>query len=472
MVTPIPNSLAEMKKLIDQHRTEWLQDYYTFLSFPSISSEPQFKESMQACADWIMNYLKALRFSVELWPTNEHPVIFASNLEAGPDKPTLLIYNHYDVQPVDPLNEWLSDPFNPTLREGEVYARGAQDNKGQCFYVLQALKFYIDQHGKLPLNVKLCIEGEEEMGSAGLSRLLAAKKVPLQSDYVAIVDLGLRDAQIPAVTLGIRGILTMEVEVQGSHTDLHSGSHGGIVINPIHALVSMLASLRDAKGKITVPGFYDNVEEMSLEERSLVSFHLDLADYQNVTGAYPGGGEKDRTALERAWVRPTLEINGIHGGYTGKGFKTVIPAKAFAKLSCRLVPNQNPETIAKLIENHLKEVAPQGIQVRVNIHQGQGKAVRVSSQAQVVKSFSTAFQEVFGVPCEFIFEGASIPIVPELAAACSGEVILLGLGLTTDQIHAPNEHFGVDRLEKGMLIIARAIELLAEHPPKAPLSNN
>ncbi|WP_042281202.1 dipeptidase [Candidatus Protochlamydia sp. R18] len=461
----LPSCLAEIKYLIEQNREEWLKEYYTFLSFPSISSETHFQVSLLNCANWVVDYLKTLGFEVELWPTEQDgpPVIYATHLKAGADKPTLLIYNHYDVQPADPLNEWKTDPFQPSLRDGNVYARGAQDNKGQCFYVLQALKFYLKQYSRLPINIKLCIEGEEEIGSAGLSRLLPTKAEALKADYLAIVDLGLRNSQIPAVTLGIRGILTMDVEVQGSDNDLHSGSHGGIAINPIHALVAMLASLRDASGKITVNGFYDDVEEMSLEERSSVSFYFDLADYQKLTGAYPGGGEKDKTALERAWARPTLEINGINGGYTGKGFKTVIPAKASAKISCRLVSQQDPKKIGRLIEHHLNEAAPQGIQVRITIHQGQGRAIRVSPKSQLVASFSEAFQEVFGVPCEFIFEGASIPIVPELGMACGGEVILIGLGLTTDLIHAPNEHFGLDRLEKGILITARAIELLAQH---------
>jgi acetylornithine deacetylase/succinyl-diaminopimelate desuccinylase-like protein len=469
MSLSLPPAVAQMKALIENHRDEWLEDYFKFLRFATVSSEPQYKDAMKACIDWLSNYLKEMRFQVELWPTAGHPVLFASLMEAGPDKPTLLLYNHYDVQPIDPLNEWLSDPFEPTLRNGEIYARGAQDNKGQCFYVLQALRLYQLQHGRLPINVKLCIEGEEEIGSAGLSGLLEQKKEQLKADYLAIVDLGLRDAQVPAITLGTRGILTMDVEVQGSHTDLHSGSHGGIAINPLHALVDMLAKLRDETGKILVPGFYDAVLEMSPEERSTVSFHFDLMDYQKMTGAHAGGGEKDRTVLERAWLRPTLEINGLQGGYSGKGFKTVIPAKAYAKLSCRLVPNQDPQVIAEKVEAYLKEKAPLGIQVHVDIHPGQGKAVRVSPHARVVRAFSAAFEDVFGVPCEFIFEGASIPIVPELTRACGGETILIGLGLTTDQIHAPNEHFGLDRLEKGMLIISRALELLGESKPQPPL---
>ena len=462
MTTKSQLSLPAMKKWIEANQPQWLEEFMTFLSFPSISSEPQFQESVLECADWLVHYLKDLGFEVELWPTQGHPVIFASNMQAGPDKPTLLIYHHYDVQPADPLEEWQSPPFQPRLHEGQVYARGAQDNKGQCFYTLQALKLLQEQRGSLPINIKLCIEGEEEIGSAGLASILKQKKEQLKSDYLAIGDLGLRQAHIPALTLGIRGILTLDVEVQGSQTDLHSGSHGGIVPNPIHALVKLLASLRDDKGRITIPEFYRNVKEMTAEERSKVSFDFDADEYYQQTGAHPTGGETDYSVLERVWTRPSLEINGIWGGYTGKGFKTVIPAKAFAKISCRLVPDQQPAEIGHLIAAYLKEKAPAGVQVTIHVHPGQGKAVRISPNAEVVKAFAKAFEEVFVKPCEFIFEGASIPIVPELAAACEGETILLGLGLTTDRIHAPNEHFGVDRLEKGMLVMARAIELLAQ----------
>jgi acetylornithine deacetylase/succinyl-diaminopimelate desuccinylase-like protein len=465
MDTSQETNLPIIKSLIEKNRDQILEDYYTFLSFSSISSESEFKQQVLDCADWLKDYLEEMGFKVELWPTSNHPIIYASYLEAGPSKPTLLIYNHYDVQPVDPLSEWSSPPFKPTLREGEVYARGAQDNKGQCFYVLQALKLMLKQNGSLPINVKLCIEGEEEMGSAGLSQILKKRPKELQTDFLAIVDLGLRDAQVPAVTLGIRGLVTMDVEVKGANIDLHSGSHGGIVPNPIHILVEMLSNLRNDKGKITIPGFYDQVLDMPLEERSKVSFNFDLTDYQKTTGAYPVGGEKEFSALERAWIRPTLEINGIYGGYTGSGFKTVIPAKAWAKISCRLVPNQDPHQIGELVANYLRANAPQGVQITINTHPGIGKAVRANASAKIVTAFSKAFEEVFGVPCEFIFEGASIPIVTELAEVCGGEVILIGLGLPGDQIHAPNEHFGLDRIEKGILIIARGLELLAAYKP-------
>ncbi len=462
MNTPSKSNLPAIQSLIKENQARLIEDYFNFLRFPSISSEPEFKQDLLNCAHWLSDYLKIMGFEVKLWPTNGHPVIFASYLKAGPDQPTLLIYNHYDVQPVDPVEEWFSLPFTPTQIDGEIYARGAQDNKGQCFYVLQALKFLLECQGSLPINIKLCIEGEEEMGSHGLSQILKEKSHELRADYLAIVDLGLRNPQMPAVTLGIRGLVTLDVEVKGAHIDLHSGSHGGIIPNPIHALVELLAGLRNEKGYITVPGFYDHVINMPVEERSQISFQFDLADYQRETGAYPIGGEKDYSALERAWIRPTLEINGISGGYTGKGFKTVIPAKACAKISCRLVPNQDPYQIGELIANYLRKNVPQGVQIFATIRPGVGKAVRVSSDSKVVRAFSSAFEEIFKMPCEFIFEGASIPIVTELVEACKGEVVLVGLGLSSDQIHAPNEHFGLDRIEKGILVIARALELLTK----------
>lgn len=454
--------LNTMKAWIDSNRPRWLKEYQTFLSFPSISADPEFKDSLMKCAHWVVEELKAMGFVVELWATTGHPVIFASYQKAGPEQPTLLIYNHYDVQPVDPLDEWTTPPFEPSLRDGEIYARGAQDNKGQCFYVLQSLRLLIESTGTLPINIKLCIEGEEEMGSAGLSRLLPEKKEDLKADYVAIVDLGLSDPNTPSVTLGIRGFVGFDVEVEGSKTDLHSGCHGGIALNPLHALVQLLGGLRDANGKITIPGFYDQVAEVSKEERASVSFDFDSDVYQQQIGASPEGGETDYSPLERCWIRPTLEINGIHGGYGGKGFKTVIPAKAQAKISCRLVPNQHPGQIGQLVSDYLLNHAPKGVKVNVEVHKGQGHAVRVSPTSRVVKCFAKAFSEVFGSPCKYIFEGGSIPVAAELAETCGGEMILLGLGLTTDQIHAPNEHFGVDRIEKGILIMARAMELLAE----------
>jgi acetylornithine deacetylase/succinyl-diaminopimelate desuccinylase-like protein len=455
------HSLEALAKDYQQNRETILKEFFTFLRFQSVSSEPQFKGELLACADWVKKYLLELGFTVETWPTKGHPVIFASYLKAGPNKPTLLIYNHYDVQPVDPLEAWETPPFEPTVRNGEIFARGAQDNKGQCFYVLQALKALIKRDGTLPLNIKLCIEGEEEMGSVGLSSILKEKAAQLKADYLAVVDMGIPAPETPAVTIGVRGLVTLEVSVEGSNTDMHSGSHGGVVFNPIHALVEMLSKLRDAKGRVTIPGFYDQVKEVSAAEKASLSLQFSAEEYRQEFGAEASGGEQGYSPNERAWLRPTVEVNGITGGYAGPGFKTVIPAKASAKLSCRLVPDQQPEKIGQLVAQFLRDNAPAGVKVEVQALPGCGIAARSEPTSKVVQAFADAYTEVFKKPCQRILGGGSIPVVAELTKVSQSEMVLLGMGLASDKIHAPNEHFGIDRLERGYLVVARAIEILA-----------
>lgn len=436
------------------------KDYFEFLSIPSISTEPQHKQDVLRCAAWVKDHLDTLGFKTESWETPNHPVIFASWDKAGPNQPTLLIYNHYDVQPVDPLHEWHSPPFQPTIRDGEVYARGAQDNKGQCFYVLQALKILFEKEGKLPINVKLIIEGEEECGSVGLHTILKRHQKALAADFLAVVDVGLMNIQVPAMTLGIRGLITMDVVAQGSNTDMHSGSVGGVVFNPIHALVQLFDSVRDGSGKITIPGFYDDIEPLSHDEEKELALDFDDHAFFNDFGAHATGGEQNFSPLERAWLRPTFEINGINGGYTGEGVKTVIPAKATAKVSCRLVPNQDPQKVGKLVADYLQSHAPAGINITVNLHSG-GPAVRVKSSSKLVQQVAKAYSDVFGKHCQYLQMGGSIPIVTDLAEVSGAEVVLIGLGLPGDKVHAPNEHFSLKRIEMGVQIIALALQNLA-----------
>ncbi len=457
----LETNLEKLKSIYHKNAPQALHEFLKFLSIQSISTEAEYKPEVERCAQWLKTYIEDMGLSCEIWPTSGHPALFAEWKHADPTKPTLLIYNHYDVQPVAPLEEWVSPPFEPTIRDGNVYARGAQDNKGQCFYVLQALKLLFEKDGTLPMNIKLCIEGEEECGSRGLSEILSARKAQLKANYLAIVDLGIKGPSQPSLTLGIRGIVAMDVEVVGSHTDLHSGQHGGIAYNPIHAIIETLAKLRDANGKVTVPGFYDAVVELSPQERQQLALDFDASEYERLHGIIPVGGEKNLSPLERNWLRPTIEINGIYGGYSGTGFKTVIPAKAGAKVSCRLVSNQDPVTIGKQVATFIEANAPEGVQLKVKVHSGGGKAVNTQASSTISKAFANAFEEVFQKSCEFISAGGSIPIVTELATACEGQTVLVGLGLDTDQIHAPNEHFSIDRLEKGALILARAIEMLA-----------
>ncbi len=451
---------TDLKEMYKQSEKEFHKSFYTFLRFKSISSESAYKKECLDCVRWLQDYIQKIGFKTELWPTTGHPVLYAHHLEAGPTKPTLLIYNHYDVQPDDPVDLWESPPFEPTVRNGEIYARGAQDNKGQCFYTLHALKMLLARDKKLPVNVKLCIEGEEECGSVSLPDLLKQKEKELKADYLAIVDMGIPKRDTPAVTLGVRGIVTMDVEVVGPNTDLHSGSHGGVVMNPIHVLIELLHKLHDVNGKVAIPGFYDSIVEMTPEDKKQISFEFDPHHYEKVFGVPPKGGEAGYSPMERAWLRPTIEINGITGGYSGSGFKTVIPSKASAKVSCRLIPKMDPQKIGALVTQFLRDQAPEGVRVHVKIHPGGGRAARANPNSSIVKAFAEAYQEIFKKPCQRIFSGGSIPIATNLAEAAKAEMVLMGLGLEDDKIHAPNEHFGIDRLEKGFLIIARTLEIL------------
>lgn len=438
-----------------------LPDFFEFLSIPSISSEPSYKDSVRKCAHFVEERIKKLGFSTEFWETEGHPIIFATSPHI-PGKPTLLIYNHYDVQPVDPLELWETPPFEPVIRDGQVYARGAQDNKGQCFYVMEALRHLKERDGAFPLNIKLCIEGEEECGSESLHKIVASKKKELKADVLAIVDLGIPSLSTPAVTLGTRGMITLDIEIINASKDLHSGSHGGLAFNPIHALLKILSEARSEKGQITIPGFYDNIEDFSPEDRAKMHFDFDDKQYFKDFGTHATGGELDYSPIERNWLRPTLEINGIVGGYTGDGFKTVIPSKASAKISCRLVPGQSPERIGNLLKDYFESKTIPGTTVHIHLHGEGGEAVRANPQSKGVKAFAEAYASIFQKPCQFIFEGASIPIIPKLQTASGAEPVLLGLALTTDCIHAPNEHFGLDRLELGAKIIIKAIENLAK----------
>ncbi|MCB1112038.1 MAG: dipeptidase [Chlamydiia bacterium] len=450
-------NLQQLEDYYEEHQQEIVDGYLRFLKFASISSEEPHKEELLACADWICDLLRDNGFTVELWPTHGHPTIFAERNDAGPNAPTVLIYNHYDVQPVDPLELWDSPPFEPRIDNGTVYARGAQDNKGQCWYVLQALKALIAMDGKLPVNVKLCIEGEEEIGSSGLREILSSKADRLNADYLVIADVGIAGPDTPSLTLGCRGIITMDVTFKGSKVDLHSGTHGGLAYNPLHALVEVLSQLRDKEGRITVPGFYDEVRGLTDDQRERISFDFDTENYFSSFEAKPVGGESMYTPLERATIRPTIEINGISGGYSGSGFKTVIPAVASAKISCRLVADQDPKVIGQRVADRTEELAPHGIDVTVNLHSGGGAAVQADPNSKIVEAYSAAYSTVFGKPCKYFFEGGSIPIVTDLARACDAEIVLMGLGLSDDHIHAPNEHFGLDRLKKGFLVTAMAL---------------
>ncbi|MDB2614029.1 dipeptidase [Chlamydiales bacterium] len=451
--------LNQAENFFDQNREKWLEEFFSFLKFETISAHKKSQNAMHSCVDWLKEEMEKGGLTVSEWDTISHPVLFGQNLEAGLDRPTLLIYNHYDVQPVDPLNLWESPPFEPTIRNGEIYARGASDDKGQCFYVLKALQAYRELFGTFPINIKLIIEGDEETGSEGLEGVLGKYKEDLKADAIAIVDLGITNIDQPSVTLGVRGIITMDLEVSGPQKDLHSGVEGGVIHNPIHALCDMLASIRDKEGRVQIPDFYSGVKPLSQEEAADLMLEFDHEAYEKIHGTGPHGGEKAFSPRERAWIRPTLEINGIFGGYQEDGFKTVIPAKAGAKISCRLVPGQDPEVISNRVQSYFENNAPEGIKVKVTPHPGRGHACKAEISSPIIQAASSAFTEVFKKKCRFILEGGSIPVVTELSKVTGGDVAFIGVGLPTDQIHAPNEHFGIERLKKGFCIITRMIDL-------------
>ncbi|MCE5294878.1 MAG: dipeptidase [Chlamydiales bacterium] len=448
------------KKYFKEHEKKLESDFFEFLRYPSISADTVFRPELKACAEWVQNYIKEAGFEVSVWNEDDAPVIFAQNCNAGPDAPTILIYNHYDVQPVDPIDLWESQPFTPTRKGNSIVARGAQDNKGQCFYVLSALRALYKLNGKFPVNIKCIIEGEEESGSKSLPQVIVDHKKELKADYLLVVDVGMQNATSPAITLGTRGMACFTVEVKSSHSDLHSGVHGGMVYNPLHALVEILGALRDKNGRIAIPGFYDAVKVPGADELKYISLDFNTQDFEQEFGCLPTGGEKGFSPLERSWLRPTLEINGIAGGYGGPGSKTVIPAKAIAKLSCRLVPDQEPHFIAEHIKSYIESLAAPGYTVTCHIHEGMGKPVRTSPHSAIVKALTEASEKVYNKKAAYIYEGASIPIISELASACGAEVAFFGLGLASDKIHAPNENFGWDRIENGFLIMCDALTSL------------
>ena len=449
-----------LKTWFNRHYDEILRDFVTFLEFPSISTDPAHFQDARRCAEWLKHYLTQIGLEATLWETPGMPVVYASYDKAGPECPTLLIYHHYDVQPVDPLQLWKNDPFKPAIIDNEIFARGSVDNKGQCFYTLTALKAFFQLIEKVRCNIKVFIEGEEESASQGTSAILEKRKNELKADHLLVVDFDIPAVDRPAVTIGMRGIVTMDVECSNAFVDLHSGMHGGIALNPNRALATLLARLWDETGHVAVPHFYDEVRPLPKKHREAIDMSFDKEQYQHDFGVGAFCEEEGHSLVEGNWLRPTLEINGMWGGYTGAGFKTVIPAKAYAKISCRLVPDQQPDVIAKRVAQFLQAEVASGIKIHTQIHQG-AVGYRSSLDAEIVSLATEAFAEVFQRPCRYQLCGGSVPIVELLARASGAAVALIGVGLTSDGIHAPNEHFGLDRFEKGFLCMGRILTRLS-----------
>jgi acetylornithine deacetylase/succinyl-diaminopimelate desuccinylase-like protein len=452
-------SLAELKKWYQQRAPEILSDYFSFLRIASISADPSRKLDCIRAANFLCQYMKKGGLNAETIETKGLPLVYAEDLSAGPSAPTLLIYGHYDVQPVDPLDLWESLPFEPTLREGQIYARGAVDDKGQIFYAILAAICWKSLGILWNINVKFCIEGEEESQSLGLRLALPHLKDKLKADYLLIVDFDELDKDKPAIALGARGLVGLEVTLTGSRVDLHSGICGGIAYNPNRALVELLSRLWDEEGRVQVPHFYDGVKDASLQELEAYTYLHDANYYKKTFGIHAFGGEKGRSLQERNCLRPTLEINGISGGYTGVGMKTVIPARASAKISCRLVSGQDPQKVGDAVAQFLKDRVVEGMEIHIERQSG-SYAFLGDPNSSLARAVAKASQEVTGVSCKNTLSGGSIPIIEEMRQACGAEVVGMGFGLPDDQIHAPNEHFDMHRFEQGFLTVGRTLGLL------------
>lgn len=392
------------------------------------------------------------------WETTGYPVVFATHQSKIEGAPTLLFYGHYDVQPPDPLDEWKSDPFKPEEREKKIYARGAIDNKGQGFYTILAIQAFIELFKNHNINIKLLIEGEEEIGSPGLEAIAKTKEKELQADHIFIVDLDMYDAQTPALTLGIRGITNLNVDIRNANTDLHSGSFGGVVLNPAKALSTVLSKIWNDEGKIVIPNFYDGIKNISKNKFSDLDWEKNLQVLTDIFDAKAFESEKGFSLLESNWVRPTIEINGMMSGYSGKGSKTIIPSRAMVKLSCRLVEGQDPLKVIKAIKAFLINNLPKGIEVEFETGHGT-PGFMTSFQSKTVQVTTDAYFKVFNQKCKKVLCGATIPIVPLLSKICGGELVMMGVALPTDGMHAPNESIEIDRFEKGFLSIAYILDV-------------
>ncbi|MCC6748259.1 MAG: dipeptidase [Deltaproteobacteria bacterium] len=445
-------TVKEVLHFLDQERSRHLDELCTFLSIPSVSTRSEHKGDVRRAAQWVADQLGAAGLGeVTINDTPGHPVVTARSPEKK-GAPTVLVYGHYDVQPAEPLELWQSPPFTPEVRGGKLFARGAADDKGQVFIHLKVLEAFRRTVGELPVNVKVLIEGEEEIGSPNLVPFVKKQAKALACDVIVVSDTHMVDIRVPSITTGLRGLASLEVTVQGAKGDLHSGSYGGSVANPIQVLAEILSACKHPKtGKVLIPGFYDQVRSLTKAERASLAKvpHSDDKHAKSV-GAPAVFGEKAYTTLERIGARPTFEVNGIWGGYTGEGVKTVLPSQAHAKISMRLVADQDPEAIVALAEAHLKSLAPPHATVTVKRHKNLGWPVRVSTDFPAMRVAADAVKTVFGKEPAFTLEGGSIPVVADFKQVLGRETILLGFGLPDDNLHAPNEKFDLRMLDKGM----------------------
>jgi acetylornithine deacetylase/succinyl-diaminopimelate desuccinylase-like protein len=444
---------------VEQNKTRLLDELKSFLRIPSISTLPEHKPDVQRAAKFVADSLKRAGLeNIEIIPTDGNPLVYGDWLHA-PGKPTVLCYGHYDVQPPDPLELWQSPPFEPTVRDGNIYARGSADDKGQMYMHIKAVEALRAVNGTLPLNLKFLIEGEEEVGGASIASYVAKNQAKLKADVALVSDTALYAEGLPTLCIGLRGLVYMEIEAAGPGRDLHSGLYGGAAPNPVFGLIELIAKCKDAQGVIQIPGMYDDVAPPALAEKeSWKVLPFREADFlKNEVGATALAGESGYSILERVWARPTFEVHGIAGGFTGAGAKTVIPSKATAKVSFRLVPNQNPDKVLGSFRKFLQDNIPAGVRIEVRVLSA-SPAVMVDPKHPAIQTAARAFSDMLGRPTVFTRSGGSIPVVGDFANHLHIPSILMGFGLPDDGLHSPNEKYRLENYYKGIMTIAHFFE--------------
>ncbi len=452
--------MDKIKEYIEKNKNKFLEELFELLRIPSISAKSEHKKDIITCAELLKSHLEKQSFNnCEICKTKGNPIVYGEKIIDN-KLPTVLVYGHYDVQPTDPVELWNSAPFEPIVKktsihpEGAIFARGACDDKGQMFMHIKAFEI-LNNNGGFPCNIKIMIEGEEEIGSDNLEIFIEKNKRKLECDIILVSDTGMIDKKTPSITIGLRGMTYMEIELTGPNRDLHSGHYGGSVINPINELSRIINLLHDNEKKITIPGFYDEVIEYSdLEREKMGSIPFSEIEYAKSVGVTNPSGENGYTSIERRSIRPCLDVNGIWGGYTEEGSKTVIPSKAYAKISMRLVPNQRWKKISQLFSSYIKKIASPNVTVKVSEHHG-GEPYLTSTESKAYKSASKAYEDVFNKEPIATKDGGSIPIIAQFEKILKSKTILMGFGLDSDAIHSPNEHYGISNFLNGIETITK-----------------
>jgi acetylornithine deacetylase/succinyl-diaminopimelate desuccinylase-like protein len=461
------SQVIQMQDVLEKLKSEQaksLDQLFDFLRIPSVSADSAFKPDVERCAKFVMEAMQRAGLDAQIIPTPGHPIVYGERIE-DPALPTVLVYGHYDVQPPDPLELWTSPPFEPQIRDGKIFARGATDDKGQVFTHLKSLEAWIATRGRLPVNIRFVIEGEEEVGSDHLDHFLKEWRERLKADVAVISDTSQYGDGIPAITYGLRGIVAAEVRITGPSRDLHSGIYGGSIANPANALARLVGQLIGEDGRVQIPGFYDDVLPLTdTERKQFAALPFNEPGFLAETGSVSAFGETGMTTLERRWARPTCDINGMVSGYTGQGPKTIIPSQAMAKITCRLVPGQQPDRVLNSLEQFLRDRCPKGVRMEFQRFHG-CEAFVFDPTSRWIDAASRALQTAFGRPPVFIREGGSIPVVLSFKRILGIDTLLLGWGRNTDNLHSPDEHFYVNDFHRGTLASACLWKQLSELSP-------